>query len=343
MNRKDEHLQLANQFYQTNTNDFDKIRFIHQSLSNADVNHVNLTTEFLGIHFSKPFYINAMTGGSTRAKEINEMLAQVAKKANVLIASGSVSAALKDSNQIPSFRVLRENNPNGKIFANIGADRNYKDAIGAIQIVKADGLQVHLNTAQELVMPEGGRQFSSWEQNIKEIVEKIDLPVIVKEVGFGMSKEVIQKLLDLNVKAIDISGRGGTNFAKIENARNPQIDYSYMNAWGQSSVESLLEASEFEVDVLASGGVRNALDIVKALFLGAKSVGISGAVLHKLTNDGVDETIQWMKNLEDELRSIFTLLNVRTIDELQTKAKVVFSPDLVSYAQQRKIDLTKYS
>jgi len=342
MNRKDEHIQLATSFHKEERNGFDELRFIHQGLSSVDVNHVNLSTGFLGMKFSRPFYINAMTGGSDKALEINGKLGQVAKKANILIASGSVSAALKDSTQIPSFRIIRENNPTGKIFANIGADKTYRDAIGAIGIVQADGLQIHINTAQELIMPEGGREFSFWEENIKEIAQKIDLPILVKEVGFGMSRQTMEKLVSCGIKAIDVSGRGGTNFIRIEDARNNKHDYSYMSDWGQTTVESLLEASELEIDILASGGVRNALDIVKALFLGAKSVGLSGAVLHRVQEVGVDETAAWLVRLEEEVRSIFTLLGVRTIEELQEKAQVIFSSELMNYAKQRNINLKKY-
>src|SRR6202035_5681083 len=120
----------------------------------------------------------------------------------------------------------------------------------------ADALQIHLNTIQETVMPEGDRSFSSWGPRIEEIVTGVDVPVIVKEVGFGLSRESVLTLKEMGVSAADVAGRGGTNFARIENDRRDHADYSYLADWGQSAPACLLDAQGAGIPVLASGGVR---------------------------------------------------------------------------------------
>ncbi|SJZ49623.1 isopentenyl-diphosphate delta-isomerase [Pilibacter termitis] len=344
-NRKDEHIQLARKFYSTKENDFDRVRFIPNALPEIDIQHTNISTEFLGLSFSRPFYINALTGGSAKALEINKMLGEVAGKTGVLIASGSVVAALKDDTLIPSFRSLREANPNGRIFANINANTSVEMAIRAIQITQADGLQIHLNVAQELIMPEGERSFSSWRKNIQQIIQQIQLPIIVKEVGCGMSRETIEELFAIGVKAVDISGVGGTNFVAIENERRSEKELTHFENWGLSTVESLLESQKMQrkMTILASGGVRNGMDIAKSLALGAKGVGISGAILKILTEKGVNATIEWMLQLEEELHILFTLLGVRTIEELQNKSELLFDNSLRNFCLDRGIEIKNFS
>ena len=344
-NRKDEHLALARALYRGVTNDFDNVKFVHPGISSVNVNCVDLSTGFLDIHFETPFFINAMTGGSEKTGLINEKLGKIAEKTGMMVATGSVAAAVKNPSLVSSYRVIREVNPKGIILANIGADKNLEVALKAIEVVNADGLQIHLNTAQELIMPEGERDFSFWESNIREMIENIDLPIIVKEVGCGFSQKTLERLISIGVKAVDISGRGGTNFIEIENSRDKEHDHSYLEDWGQSTVESLLESVlvQKKADILASGGIRNALDVVKALRLGAKSVGLAGIILQKLTTEGVEKTVDWIKNLENEIRVIFALLDVENIVELQEKTSLIFSTELVNYASQRRIDIDRFT
>ena len=119
-------------------------------------------------------------------------------------------------------------------------------ALQAVELLDAQALQIHVNSPQELVMPEGNREFASWMSNIESIVKRVDVPVIIKEVGFGMSKETLQALYDIGVNYVDVSGRGGTNFVDIENERRSNKDMNYLSQWGQSTVESLLESTEFQ-------------------------------------------------------------------------------------------------
>lgn len=312
-------------FDEEKNSDFDNIRFIHHSLPEMAVDEADISTSFATFTVKQPFFINAMTGGSDRTKSINEKLAIVARETGLPMASGSLSAALKDPTLIDSFKIIRKVNPNGLVFANVGAGHTADNAKKAIDIMEADALQIHLNAVQEIVMPEGDRDFSDWLRNIESIVKSVAVPVIVKEVGFGMSRETIRKLKDVGVKTIDISGSGGTNFAKIENYRRGSNRFYYLEGYGQSTVISLLEAQEFmkDTEIIASGGIRNPLDIAKTLALGARAAGIAGMFLNMVLNDGVERTIETINSWKMEIASIMTLLGKRKVSELVTADFVI--------------------
>ena len=254
---------------------------------------------------------------SEKTKKINHDLAMIAKETNLMIATGSVSAALKDPALSDSYTIMRDVYPEGKILANVGAGTSLARVKEAIELFQADALQLHLNAPQELVMPEGDRDFSNWKELIKEISEGISVPLIVKEVGFGMTRETIDELAELGVQTIDISGRSGTSFTQIENARRKKRELDYLVDWGQSTVTSLLEANEaqHQVEILASGGIRNAFDLFKALCLGANAVGVSGTIL--------------------------TMVGAKTIQELHHQP-LILSGTTKDWCEARGIPLTKY-
>lgn len=317
-NRKDDHVKLADKFYgESKVSDFDKIRIVHHSFPEMGLDDVDISTRFSTFTVDQPFFINAMTGGSDHTKAINEKLAIVARETNLPMASGSLSAAIKDPSLIDSFKIIRKINPNGLVFANLGAGHSVENAKKAIDILEADAMQIHCNVIQEIIMPEGDRDFSNWLSNIEKIVRSLDVPVIVKEVGFGMSRKTIKQLKDIGVKTIDLGGTGGTNFAKIENYRGANR-YYYLENFGQSTVTSLLDAQDFigNTDIIGSGGIRNPLDIVKALALGAKAVGIAGTFLNMVLDDGVEKTIEEVNNWKIEIAAIMTLLGKRRVADL---------------------------
>lgn len=296
--RKDEHIKFANE-EEVETNDFDKIILEHNSLPNLNYQEINLESDFLGFKSNYPFYINAMTGGSQKALEINKKLALIAKHFNIPIVLGSQSAAFKDPKLIETYKIVRDNYETGIIVANVSANATLEQAIKAVEMVNANALSIHINVVQELVMDEGDRDFSKWQSNIKTIVDNLTVPVIVKEVGFGMSKEVIERLKSLGVKYIDVSGKGGTNFARIERKRSVNNDFIFEDV-GISTVNSLLNGKDIDITLHASGGIRNALDIYKAIKLGAKNVGLSQYFL-KLTNLELNEAIKEVEKLIDNL------------------------------------------
>jgi len=332
--RKDEHVFLAEKYYHADSKaGFDQVRFIHTALPEMAVADATLKPDIFDWQW--PVYINAMTGGSTQTGQLNQQLAQIAHKLGIAIASGSQSIALKDPSVVETFTTLRRHNPDGFILANLGAGHNWSDAAAAIAMLDANALEIHLNVAQELVMPEGDRDFR-WLDDLATIVAKSPIPVIVKEVGFGMSRETLLQLHSIGVQYVDVAGRGGTNFAQIENTRRPERDFDYLANWGQTTVESLLEAHSVPLTALATGGVHNPLDALTALRLGAAAVGMSGQVLHWLLQDGVDGAEAALSNFLNQLQSLMTLVGAKNLSELKTKP-ITYSPTLQSYMQQRNL------
>ncbi|WP_019167126.1 type 2 isopentenyl-diphosphate Delta-isomerase [Staphylococcus delphini] len=336
--RKNEHVRLALEQSDTLQSDFDRIQFVHHAIPEMDVEEVTLLPNFKALQMSHVLYINAMTGGSEWTAKTNEQLAQVAQATQIPMAVGSMHAALKNSAVRHSYAVAREQYPEGQIWANVSADVTLEEAQAAIEMIQANALQIHVNAPQELVMPEGNRQFKHWLTRISEIVKGVKVPVIVKEVGFGMSYDTIQQLIDAGVSFVDISGHGGTNFISIENERRQFKDMDYLKDWGQSTVVSLLEARNLSsrVHVLASGGIRHPLDAIKALRLGAEAVGMSRPILKMLHEEGVEATIEYVEDFKTQMAYIMTLLNAKNITELR-QAAIVFDPYLKNWIQQRQL------
>ena len=223
----------------------------------------------------------------------------------------------------------------------MGAGRTSDDAKRIVDLLQADGMQIHLNVPQELVMPEGDRDFHEWPENIQTTIQQLPVPVIIKEVGFGMSKETIQQLQSLGVKAVDVSGRGGTSFSQIENARRKKRELNYLDDWGQSTVISLLEAQEVdELTLLASGGIRDAYDIFKALCLGAKAVGISATILDHLLSNGIDATVEMIEDWKIQLRRLYLMTDKATTADL-IHNPIILSGAPKEWCQARGIDYKK--
>ncbi|CEF18026.1 Isopentenyl-diphosphate delta-isomerase [Staphylococcus xylosus] len=338
--RKNEHVEIAMAQKDATISDFDEIRFVHHSIPNIDVDDVDLTSNLTDFTLNQPLYINAMTGGSEWTKQINEKLAVIARETGIAMAVGSTHAALRNSKMASSFSVVRETNPEGIFFSNVGADVPVDKAVESVKLLDAQALQVHVNAPQELVMPEGNRTFSTWMENLAQIVARVDVPVIVKEVGFGMSKETIKSLNEIGIKYVDVSGRGGTNFVDIENERRTYKDMDYLGLWGQTTVESLLESTAYQqdMDILASGGVRTPLDAVKCLALGASAVGMSRPFLNHVENYGITETLNYTEQFTEHMKKIMTMLDAKSIKDLQ-HAQMVFSPKLQSWIEQRGLDI----
>jgi len=332
--RKDEHIQLALDHPSVSQSDFDSIKLIHQSLPQCDVKDINLETQIQGIKLATPIYINAMTGGSMRAGEINKKLAIVARETNTAIAVGSTHAALKDNTLAQTYAIVREIYK-GPLFSNVGADVSTEFAKRAVDLLQADALQIHVNAPQELVMPEGNRTFSRWLENIEAIVTSIGVPVIVKEVGFGMSHETMLALKAAGVKTIDVSGSGGTNFIYIENERRTMKEFDYLKDWGQSTAISLIESQNIALETLASGGIRNPLDILKCLVLGAQAVGLSRPILLKLQESGIEATIEYIDYLNEQLILLSTMVGKTSIQDLKS-VQYVLQKDVWAWYQQRK-------
>lgn len=342
--RKLDHIQYALQTGQLGLTGFDDISFVHQSLPGIALEQVNLATKMGELQLSSPIFINAMTGGGGKTTEdINRDLAIVAKETNIAMAVGSQMSAIRDASQLASYAIVRKENPKGIIIGNVGVEATVEQALRACDMLEADALQLHLNVIQELTMPEGDRDFSKSLANIEEISKRLHVPVIVKEVGFGMSKETIAQLASVGVSIVDVGGFGGTNFAKIENERRTKM-LNYFNDWGIPTAASIVEAVSLSKDlfVIASGGVQTSLEIVKSMALGANSVGLAGYFLKMYKEQGVCGLITEIMNLQEELTYMMTALGAATIEELQ-QVKLVISGKTYHWLTQRGVDCSIYA
>lgn len=354
--RKDEHVRLAEELRELRDAGvvrgvsphgvWDDVRFMHHSFPGGSFDGVSLETSVCGRDWAVPFYINAMTGGSEKTALINADLARAAAATGVAMATGSASPALKDPSLAHSFAVVRENAPDAFLFANVSPEMTVAQAREAVGFLDADALQVHVNPAQELVMPEGDRDFSGWLDRLSDIVAGVGVPVVVKEVGFGLSARSVAEVAARGVRTIDVSGRGGTNFIDIENQRREKQEYAYLSGWGQTAAECLLDlqaspvtaASGDPVQVIASGGVSTPLDVVRALSLGASAVGVSGHFLHVLMTDGLDALIAEITEWTSQVRTLMTLLGAASVAELR-QIDVLVTGAAADFARLRGVDL----
>ncbi|KKI88805.1 isopentenyl pyrophosphate isomerase [Bacillus sp. SA1-12] len=341
--RKIEHIQHALTTGQERTNGFNDITFVHQSLPNLSVQKIDLSTKVGELTLSSPLFINAMTGGGGEDTAlINEALSRAASETNIAVAAGSQMSAIKDKSERHSYEIMRKVNRTGLIFGNLGSEATVEQAKIAVDMIEANALQIHLNVVQELVMPEGDRDFSGALKRIEQIVKEIDVPVIVKEVGFGMNREAVAKLRDAGVTIVDIGGYGGTNFSKIENMRRQKM-LQYFNEWGISTAASIAEAASVDhISVIGSGGIQDALDIAKSIALGASAAGTAGHFLRVYIEEGYDSLVQEINQMVEDLTIIMTALGKGSIKELQN-APIVISGETHHWLTERGIDTKQYS
>ena len=333
--RKDEHVFIAEKQYRPIAdNGLDQVRLLPATLPELGLDEITLTTTLAGKQVAYPFFINAMTGGSPQTDKINEKLAYVANKTGLAMATGSQSVGLKAPKYAQGFTTLRALLPENMVIGNLGADHPLENCQKAVAMLSADALELHLNAAQELVMPEGDRSFY-WLENLKHATQNLAVPVIVKEVGGGISPLALAKLKQCHVKYVDLSGKGGTNFIAIENERRKRKEYHFLTDLGLTTAEVLLAAQPYKADFsfTASGGIRNALDIAKCIALGADNVGISGLFLHTLLKEDTTGLIALIEDLKQQLAQIMLLVSCKNITELQ-QAPYVLSAELLAFRSQ---------
>lgn len=342
--RKLDHIHFALETGQAGAHGFDDITFVHNSVPDVNMNQIKLHSKIGELSLSSPILINAMTGGGGKqTHNINQALARVARHCNIPIAVGSQMAAIKDSSQKYTFEVVRKENPSGLIIANIGSEATVEEAKTAADMIEADALQVHLNVIQELVMPEGDRQFSGVLTRIETLVRDIDIPIIVKEVGFGFSKEAAKKLFDVGITIIDVGGYGGTNFSKVENKRRREA-LAFFNEWGLTTTTSIAELySTFPaLEIIASGGMKSGSDVAKSIALGANVAGFAGHFLEILMDGGEAALIDEIEQIQKDLTIIMTALGADDVKKLQNKP-IVIKGNTHHWLTQRGIDTKKYS
>ncbi len=325
--RKREHIKYSLSLEKKLKRDvFKDIILVHNCLSEVNLKEIDISTKLQGIKLISPIIINAMTGGMQEGEKINGQLAIIAKKLNLAMAVGSQKIALENKDSIRSFKIVRELNPDGIILANLGADASVEEAQKAIDMIKADALQLHLNVPQEIVMKEGRRNFKGTVDNIAEIIKNVNVPVIVKEVGFGMAGEEAITLVEKGVKIIDVGGKGGTDFIAIESLRRKSKAFKGFQEWGIPTPASLIEVVKAvgdNADVIASGGLKNGFDAAKSLALGAKAVAYAGYFLHILLNKGPSRLEKHILQIEKQIKYIMAMTGAKNISELQKRPVII--------------------
>jgi isopentenyl-diphosphate delta-isomerase len=311
------------------------VHLVHQAFCSISLNEISLETEFCGRRFSLPLFITGMTGGTDLAGRINNDLASVAERLGLGFGLGSCRALLEDPRRISSYQV-RKRAPRVFLAANLGVVQLCHASIDRVremmERLEADALCVHLNPAQELLQPEGDRDFRGLELGVRRAVEELGWPVIVKETGAGISRESARKLKSAGVKAVDVAGCGGTSWVGVEALRTGRGQDPFVQSlwdWGIPTAASLLELKGLGLELMASGGIRSGLDAARALSLGAVIVGLAAPVLRAWYNGGAQGAERFLATLAEELRAVMLLCGCSSIDRLHRVRKVIDGPLLV--------------
>lgn len=328
--RKSDHVRISvsgNASYSFSAG-FDRYRFNHVALPECDLDEVNTDVFFLGHSFSSPLFISSMTGGYTDGEAINAIVARFCERNQLPFGLGSMRAMMEDEKWIPSFTIARKNAPSSFIAANIGAVQ-LRDGIHEsfvkklINVIDANALIVHLNPLQELMQPEGDRRFSGVKDAICSLVERSPVPVIIKETGAGISGTVARSLYhDCGVRVIDVAGAGGTSWAKVENLRRADKDAAsdaeLFNDWGIPTADCLMDIHAQhlpQLELISSGGIRTAHDIIKSLCMGSHITGMAAEVIKVIHASGEQGLQEWFDRLQHQLRMTMCLLGVKNVNE----------------------------
>lgn len=343
--RKKEHLILATQGSRCSfVNYFADIILPHDCLTAINPSEVDLSTSLCGYVVANPLYINALTGGALIAEAINRRLAILAAKFNLPLAVGSQTAGINSRSLRFTYQVVRKYNREGLVMANISASATPRQAKEAVEMISAQILQLHLNPAQELIMPEGSSLTPGLLANIADICAVASVPVIAKEVGFGLGAVQARLLAKAGVRAVDVSGTGGTNFAVIEGRRNRSSWWKPFANWGLPTPLCLADvaAKVPEIEVLASGGVNNGLRALKCLALGADAVGTAGDILANLYHCGLAGAEHYLSSFLQQMRVGAALMGVKSVKELKS-VPLLISGKLKDLLEQKGINPALYS
>ena len=323
---------------------FDDIALVHNCLPNLGWDKIDISSSIAGIPINNPLIINAITGGAHDVTTVNGQIAEFACLTKTAMAVGSQFAALEDSEVLKSYKIVREKNPHGIIFANLGAYATPRQAQLAVEMIDAQAIQIHLNVAQELIMTEGDRDFSGYLNNIASIVDRVNVPVIVKEVGCGIAKEQAKQLAEVGIKAIDVGGMGGTNFLAIEAARSQLNIYPETLSWGIPTAISAVEIMSVlpkHVDMMVSGGIRTSLDAIKSLALGGTAVGMATPIIRMLHEKDLEFAVSWFKNFSHEIKCYMLLSGATNITDL-AKVPIVITGYSKDWLMARGINIAQY-
>lgn len=321
--RKAEHIELAlDERTQGGGFYFDEWRLVHEALPELDLAAIDTSVEFLGKRLAAPLLVSCMTGGTEGASRINRNLAEAAERSGVAVGVGSQRKAIEDGSHLDTFQV-RAAAPTVPLLANLGAVQlNYGFGLDecrrAVEMIGADALVFHLNVLQEAIQPEGQTDFSGLLAQMAEVATGLGVPVIVKEVGCGISAATARRLADAGIRIVDTAGLGGTSWARIEARRADDVPLGELFAgWGVPTPDSILQAASVPgLSVIGSGGLRNGVDVAKAIALGADLAGMAYRFLRPAT-ESADAVVEKIERTVKELRVAMLCVGARTVRDLQ--------------------------
>lgn len=329
LGRKDQHLDvvLSGGGRHALASGFDDWRFVHEALPDLDHAKIDLGADFLGRRLQAPLLISAMTGGPARAEAINARLAEAAQHLGIALAVGSQRAAIEGGATGGLDRSLRDRAPDTPILANIGAAQltrgfGVEQAQRALDMIGADALVVHLNPLQEACQPEGDRDWWGVGAALQALIRDLDAPVIVKETGAGISAVTAQRLIAMGAAGVDVAGAGGANWGLIEGERaTDPADKAHaaaFAAWGIPSARAIAEARNAlpEALIIGSGGVRDGVDVAKAVRLGADVVGMASGVIQAAT-ESTEAVVAHFQTVIRQLRTVCFCTNAANVAALK--------------------------
>lgn len=310
------------------TTGLEKYHFTHEALPELDLNRLDTTLSLFGKKLAAPILISSMTGGTAEAETLNLRLAEAAQEMNVAMGVGSQRAAIENPEQARTFHVRRLA-PDILLFANLGAVQlNYGYALDhcrrAVDMIQADALILHLNPLQEAVQDGGDTNFAALAKKIEEVCKKIEVPVIAKEVGWGVSERTAKLLADCGVAAIDVAGAGGTSWSQVEMHRAPdeftrQLAATFVG-WGIPTADSILNVKKAvpKMTIFASGGIKDGLDIAKCIALGATLGGMAGPFL-KAASVSTKKAVEMMRLTKRQIEVTMFACGAGRIGELKNR------------------------
>jgi isopentenyl-diphosphate delta-isomerase len=335
--RKSDHIKinLEQDVRSALTTGLENYRFIHEALPELDLERVDTSLNLFGKKLHSPILVSSMTGGTEEAGEINRRLAEAAQEMGIAMGVGSQRAAIESPGQTSTFAIARKVAPDILLFANIGAVQlNYNFGIDncrkVVDMIEADALILHLNPLQEAVQDAGDTNFTGLAKEIEEVCRKIEVPIIAKEVGWGISERTAKILSDCGVQAIDVAGAGGTSWSQVEMHRAPdeftrQLAATYVG-WGIPTVKSILNVKRAtpKMTIFASGGIKDGLDIAKCVALGATLGGMAGQFL-KAAAISTEKVVETTKLTKRQIEVTMFACSTGTLKELRQDKLVEIS------------------
>ncbi|MCL4275432.1 MAG: type 2 isopentenyl-diphosphate Delta-isomerase [Anaerolineales bacterium] len=308
------------------TTGLENYRFIHEALPELDLNRLDTTVSLFGKTLASPTLVSSMTGGTSEAETINLRLAEAAQECNIAMGVGSQRAAIEHPEQAKTFQVRRVA-PDILLFANLGAVQfNYGYGVDqcrqAVDMIQADALYLHLNPLQEAVQDAGDTNWIGIAKKIEEVCKKLEVPVIAKEVGWGISEKTAKLLADCGISAIDVAGAGGTSWSQVEMHRAPDEFTRKLAAtfvgWGIPTADSIINVKNAvpEMTVFASGGIKDGLDIAKCIALGATLGGMAGQFL-KAAAVSTEKAVEMMKLTKRQIEVTMFAAGVGNLEGLR--------------------------